>query len=78
MESVTGSTPDRHHDRYADRHPDRHCRRCGRPVVASAEQFERLERMHFVCFHYAFEHHGDPDLACGAEACPSDGLAVGV
>ncbi len=28
---------------------------------ASAEQFEVFERMHFVCFHYQFEH-GDADI----------------
>ena len=28
--------------------------------------------MHWVCFHYEFEHDGvDPDLACGDPSCPS-------
>jgi hypothetical protein len=31
-----------------------------------------FERMHYVCFHYEFEHDpADPDDDCGAAGCPS-------
>jgi len=32
------------------------CRRCNRPVVREANNFEVFERMHWSCFHYEFEH----------------------
>lgn len=48
------------------------CRRCGRPVLRFREQFEVFEGMHWVCFHYEFEHDPtDPDNACGDLSCPS-------
>lgn len=49
------------------------CRRCGRPVEAAAGQYDVFEQMHYVCFHYEFEHSGDPDLECRAGGCPSSG-----
>ena len=46
------------------------CQRCGR-TVASAD-YETFERMHYVCFHYEFEHGDvDVDKECGAGGCPS-------
>lgn len=30
------------------------CRRCDEPVASS--DYELFERMHYVCFHYEFEH----------------------
>ena len=48
------------------------CRRCGRPVVVEADQYDVFEQMHYVCFHYEFEHDPvDPDEECGAGGCPS-------
>lgn len=52
------------------------CRRCGRRVRVSRAQYETFERMHYVCFHYEFEHElgirdGDPDEDCGVPGCPS-------
>jgi hypothetical protein len=48
------------------------CRRCGRPVAVSRNQYDVFEGMHYVCFHYEFEHHPvDPDEECGAGGCPS-------
>jgi hypothetical protein len=48
------------------------CTRCQRPVVIEAERYEVFERMHYVCFHYEFEHDPvDPDEECGAGGCPS-------
>ena len=32
------------------------CRRCGRSVRIGRANFEMFEGMHFVCFHYEFEH----------------------
>jgi hypothetical protein len=45
-------------------------------VVASAEQYEVFERMHYVCFHYEFEHQGDPDVECPAGGCPAAGITL--
>ncbi|KOX16069.1 hypothetical protein ADK67_40875 [Saccharothrix sp. NRRL B-16348] len=40
------------------------------------EYYEVLEGMHYVCFHYEFEHgmggeNADPDEDCGVAGCPS-------
>jgi hypothetical protein len=35
---------------------DPRCRRCGRPVRVYRDSYEVFERMHYVCFHYEFEH----------------------
>jgi hypothetical protein len=45
-------------------------------VVASAADYNVFEQMHYVCFHYEFEHHGDPDVECQAGGCPAAGLSV--
>lgn len=48
------------------------CRRCGRPVRIGRGNYEVFEGMHFVCFHYEFEHDpADPDDDCGVAGCPS-------
>lgn len=48
------------------------CRRCRRPVRVSADRFGVFEQMHYVCFHYEFEHDPfDPDEECDAGGCPS-------
>ena len=48
------------------------CIRCGREVRLSREQYQIFERMHYVCFHYEFEHDPfDPDEECDAGGCPS-------
>ena len=52
------------------------CRRCGLPVEASAQDFDVFEQMHYVCFHYEFEHQGDPDVECSAGGCPSSGIRL--
>lgn len=54
------------------------CARCSRIVRVSADQYEVFERMHYVCFHYEFEHDpADPDEECQAGGCPSASLADG-
>jgi hypothetical protein len=48
------------------------CHRCRQPVVISRDQYEVFEHMHYVCFHYEFEHGpADPDEECSAGGCPS-------
>ncbi len=32
--------------------------------------------MHYVCFHFEFEHRGDPDVECSAGGCPAAGIRV--
>ena len=45
------------------------CRRCHRPVLTDYDVFEG---MHYVCFHYEFEHDpADVDSECSAGGCPS-------
>jgi hypothetical protein len=57
---------------------DQLCRRCGRPVRANSDDYATFERMHYVCFHYEFEHDPvDPDEECGAGGCPSASLSGG-
>lgn len=65
-----------HHLRMSDLDHDLMCRRCGRPVWTNRDNYEVFERMHYVCFHYEFEHElsnpdTDPDDDCGVPGCPS-------
>ncbi len=46
------------------------CKRCNKPVVVSAEQYDLFEQMHWLCFHLEFEHEGDPDTPCQDPSCP--------
>jgi hypothetical protein len=32
--------------------------------------YDVFERMHWVCFHFEFEHRGDPDAPCSDPSCP--------
>jgi hypothetical protein len=48
------------------------CIRCGLEVRVNRESYDLFERMHWVCFHFEFEHMGfDPDEECDAPGCPS-------
>ena len=48
------------------------CLRCGVPVERNRDDYTNLERMHWVCFHYEYEHLDlDPDIACGDPGCPA-------
>lgn len=52
------------------------CVRCGLEVRVNRESYEIFERMHWVCFHFEFEHGGfDPDEECDAPGCASVHLA---
>ncbi|GAB3165235.1 hypothetical protein GCM10027059_22640 [Myceligenerans halotolerans] len=54
------------------------CRRCDRPVRVSAAQLDVFEQMHYMCFHYEFEHgEVDVDQACSAGGCPSATVGAG-
>lgn len=35
-----------------------------------------FEQMHYVCFHFEFEHRADPDVECSAGGCPAAGIRV--
>jgi hypothetical protein len=51
---------------------NRICLRCGRRVTTRAADYETFERMHWVCFHFEYEHEGrDPDEPCQETHCPS-------
>ena len=45
-------------------------------MVASAEQYDVFEQMHYTCFHHEFEHRGDPDVECTAGGCPAAGISL--
>ena len=49
------------------------CARCRRPVRRNRKHYETYERMHWSCFHYAYEHgeDRDPDEACADPLCPA-------
>jgi hypothetical protein len=48
------------------------CRRCGRPVRVNRERYDIFEQMHWICFHFEFEHtlEFDPDEPCADPSCP--------
>lgn len=53
--------------------PPKICKRCTRPVVVEAARYDIFEGMHYVCFHYEYEHleQFDVDEECQAGGCPS-------
>lgn len=51
--------------------PGQVCRACGTPS-ASPYFTGVFERIHYVCFHFEFEHgEADRDQACGLAGCPA-------
>lgn len=51
--------------------PAQVCRACG-ALSASPDFTAVFERMHFVCFHFEFEHGAaDRDQTCGLAGCPA-------
>lgn len=46
------------------------CARCGSTVRINRENYELFERMHWLCFHLAYEHHADVDAPCAEATCP--------
>jgi hypothetical protein len=49
--------------------------RCREPVESSRDDYELFERMHWDCFHFAYEHdlYGEVPQStdCGQPGCPS-------
>jgi hypothetical protein len=46
------------------------CARCGSAVTVNRENYELFERMHWLCFHLAYEHKADVDAPCSDTSCP--------
>ena len=46
------------------------CKACKKPVTKYPDLFAVHEEMHWLCFHLAYEHDGDPDEACTDPSCP--------
>lgn len=51
--------------------PSQVCRACG--ALSTSPDFTAVfERMHYVCFHFEFEHGNvDRDQTCGLAGCPA-------
>lgn len=50
---------------------ERLCIKCHKPVVARFHDYFTFEQMHWLCFHFEFEHaDADPDVPCGDVTCP--------
>lgn len=48
------------------------CVRCNQPVKVYKDEYDVFEKMHWICFHYEFEHDGyDPDEPCSDPSCPT-------
>ena len=53
------------------------CKRCKEPVRINAKNYDLYEQMHWICFHFEYEHSAgnngkgyDPDQPCEAPGCP--------
>ncbi|WP_069650095.1 hypothetical protein [Caloranaerobacter ferrireducens] len=47
------------------------CVRCGQPVKRFKDEYEVFENMHWICFHFEFEHgEYDLDEPCDDPSCP--------
>ena len=47
------------------------CRKCGNPVKFNDQYYDVYEGMHWICFHFVFEHGNyDPDEPCDDPSCP--------
>ena len=48
------------------------CRKCGKAINKFKRDSETLfEGMHWLCFHFEYEHEGEPDSACADFSCPN-------
>ena len=53
------------------------CKGCGSPVEDTKENYNMFEQMHWVCFHFAYEHSpNDPDTPCDSRHCPTWQLQI--
>ena len=46
------------------------CKKCGKLVHKPPAEYELLEGMHWLCYHFEYEHSGDPDTYCNDPSCP--------
>jgi len=46
------------------------CIHCNKPVVFSKKDYEIYYHMHYICYHFIYEHNVDQDEACRAPSCP--------
>lgn len=47
------------------------CRRCNQIVTKYKKDYELFEKMHWICFHFEFEHgEFDPDEGGNDPSCP--------
>ena len=54
-----------------------YCKGCGVEVQDTIENYEMFEGMHWLCFHYAYEHsEKDPDIPCDSRHCPTWHLEI--
>ncbi|WP_338520002.1 hypothetical protein [Alteromonas gracilis] len=53
------------------------CKGCGSPVEDSEENYNMFEQMHWMCFHFSYEHTpNDPEEPCESANCPSWHLQI--
>ncbi|MDO5770365.1 MAG: hypothetical protein Q4P13_12750 [Psychrobacter sp.] len=52
------------------------CIKCHKSVERHRADYELFEKMHWLCFHFEFEHEGDPDSPCSDPSCPQWRLQV--
>jgi hypothetical protein len=53
------------------------CRKCRKEIVKFKNEAEEIfEGMHWLCFHFEYEHEGEPDEACADYSCPN--LKIGI
>lgn len=53
------------------------CKGCGCPVKDTEENYNMFEQMHWVCFHFSYEHlPNDPDTPCESRYCPTWHLQI--
>jgi len=45
------------------------CVKCKKPVEVNRKLYEVFEKMHWLCFHFEYEHEGDPDRPCNDPGC---------
>lgn len=52
------------------------CARCKHPVVKNKENYEIFEKMHWIYFHFEYEHNTDPDEPCDDPSCPGKHIEI--
>ncbi len=54
------------------------CRKCGKEISKFKQNAEQIyEGMHRLCFHFEYEHEGEPDESCADDSsCPNFKIKV--